>query len=38
LGLKPQDLAHTLFVYFGILGTDGGPASFDFLVDDMRLY
>jgi hypothetical protein len=24
-GPKPEDLAHTIFVYFGILGTDGGP-------------
>jgi hypothetical protein len=37
-GVKPKDLAHTLFVYFGFLGTDGGPASFEFLLDDVRLY
>jgi hypothetical protein len=38
-GEKPEDLAHTLFVYFGFLGTDtGAPSSFDFLVDDVRFY
>jgi hypothetical protein len=37
-GIKAKDLEHTLFVYFGFLGTDLGPAAFDFLVDDVRLY
>ena len=37
-GVKPKDLAHTLFVYFGFLGTDGGPANFELLIDDVRLY
>ena len=37
-GVKPKDLAHTLFAYFGFLGTDGGPANFEFLIDDVRLY
>ncbi len=37
-GPKAKDLAHTLFIYFGYVGTDGGPASFDFLIDDVRLY
>jgi hypothetical protein len=37
-GPKPKDLAHTIFVYFGFLGTDGGPSDFDFLVDDISLY
>lgn len=37
-GEKDEDLEHTLFVYFGYLGTDGGPTSFDLLVDDIRLY
>lgn len=37
-GPKPKDLAHTLFVYFGYLGTDGGSGTFDFLVDDIVLY
>jgi hypothetical protein len=36
-GPKPEDLAHTIFIYFGFLGTDGGPTSFDFLIDDVRL-
>ena len=35
---KPKDLAHSLFVYFGYLGTDAGAENFDFLVDDIRLY
>jgi hypothetical protein len=37
-GPKAKDLEHTLFVYFGYLGTDLGPAAFDFLIDDVRLY
>jgi len=37
-GVKPKDLAHTLFVYFGYLGPDEGATTFDFLVDDVRLY
>jgi hypothetical protein len=37
-GPKTKDLEHTRFVYFGFLGTDGGAASFDFLIDDVRLY
>lgn len=37
-GEKPKDLAHALFVYFGYLGTDRGPAAFDFLIDDVRVY
>jgi len=37
-GEKPKDLAHTLFVYFGYVGPDGGATTFDFLVDDLRLY
>ncbi|HEV8550747.1 MAG TPA: hypothetical protein VGQ57_16995 [Polyangiaceae bacterium] len=37
-GPKTKDLQHTLFVYFGFLGTDGGPATFDYLIDDIRLY
>ena len=37
-GVQPKDLAHALFVYFGFLGTDMGPAAFDFLIDDVRLY
>jgi len=39
-GIKPKDLEHTLFVYFGFVGsTDANsPASFDFLIDDVRLY
>jgi len=37
-GVQPKDLAHTRFVYFGFLGTDGGPAAFEFLIDDVRLY
>jgi len=37
-GVKPKDLAHTIFVYFGYQGTDGGSGNFDFLVDDLSLY
>jgi hypothetical protein len=37
-GVKPKDLAHTRFVFFGFLGTDGGPAEFEYLIDDVRLY
>jgi hypothetical protein len=37
-GPKTKDLAHSRFVFFGFLGTDGGPAAFDFLIDDVRLY
>jgi hypothetical protein len=39
-GPKAKDLEHTLFVYFGFVGsTDAtSPASFDFLIDDVRLY
>jgi hypothetical protein len=37
-GEKPKDLAHTLFIYFGYVGPDGGATTFDFLVDDIRLY
>ncbi len=37
-GVQPKDLAHTRFIYFGFLGTDGGPAAFEFLIDDVRLY
>lgn len=39
-GPKTKDLEHTLFVYFGFVGsTDAtSPASFDFLIDDVRLY
>lgn len=37
-GPKAKDLAHTRFIYFGFLGTDNGPAEFDFLIDDVRLY
>ena len=37
-GIKPKDLAHTNFVYFGFLGTDGDVTAFDFLIDDVRLY
>lgn len=37
-GEKPEDLPHTLFVYFGFLGTDAGASSFGFLVDDVRFY
>jgi hypothetical protein len=36
--VKPKDLAHTLFIDFGFLGRDGGPANFEFLLDDVRLY
>jgi hypothetical protein len=37
-GVKPKDLAHARFVFFGFLGTDGGPAAFEFLIDDVRLW
>jgi hypothetical protein len=37
-GVKPKDLAHTIFVYFGYQGSDGGSGDFDFLVDDVSLY
>lgn len=37
-GVKPKDLAHTIFVYFGYQGTDGGTGNFEFLVDDISLY
>jgi hypothetical protein len=37
-GVQPKDLAHARFIYFGFLGTDGGPASFEFLIDDVKLY
>jgi hypothetical protein len=37
-GTKPKDLAHTIFVYFGYQGSDGGSGDFDFLVDDLSLY
>jgi hypothetical protein len=37
-GEKDKDLGHTLFVYFGYVGPDGGATSFDFLVDDILLY
>jgi hypothetical protein len=37
-GVQVKDLAHTRFIYFGFAGTDGGPAAFDFLIDDVRLY
>jgi len=37
-GEKEKDLEHTLFIYFGYVGPNGGPTSFDFLVDDIRLY
>ena len=37
-GPKVKDLAHTRFVYFGFLGTDGGAGEFEFLIDDVRLY
>jgi hypothetical protein len=37
-GPKDKDLAHTRFVYFGFLGTDGGAADFEFLIDDVRLF
>jgi len=37
-GVQPKDLAHTRFIFFGFLGTDGGPADFEFLIDDVRLY
>jgi hypothetical protein len=37
-GMKPQDLAHARFVYFGFVGADMGPANFEFLIDDVRLY
>ena len=37
-GVQPKDLAHTRFVFFGFLGTDGGPAAFEYLIDDVRLY
>lgn len=37
-GVQPKDLAHTRFVFFGFVGTDGGPAEFEFLIDDVRLY
>jgi len=36
-GVHPKDLAHTRFIYFGFAGTDGGPAAFDFLIDDVHL-
>jgi hypothetical protein len=32
------DLAHTRIIYFGFLGTDGGPSEFEYLIDDLRLY
>jgi hypothetical protein len=39
-GPKTKDLEHTLFVYFGFVGSAdaSSPASFDFLIDDVRLY
>jgi len=37
-GVQPKDLEHTRFVYFGFLGTDGGAETFEFLIDDVRLY
>jgi hypothetical protein len=37
-GVHPKDLAHARFIYFGFVGTDGGPAAFDFLIDDVRLF
>jgi hypothetical protein len=37
-GPQVEDLGHTRFVYFGFLGTDGGAANFEFLIDDVRLY
>jgi hypothetical protein len=37
-GQKPKALERALFIYFGYLGTDLGPTSFEFLIDDVRLY
>jgi hypothetical protein len=37
-GVQPKDLAHARFVFFGFLGTDNGPAAFEYLIDDVRLY
>jgi len=37
-GVKAKDLAHARFVFFGFLGTDQGPAAFELLIDDVRLY
>jgi len=37
-GVQAKDLAHTRFVFFGFLGSDGGPAAFEYLIDDVRLY